>query len=115
MRDALDIGFGDIIFPEVRPEFFGVVGSDQITDKFFDFTRPVGFIAESPHVPLRQEPVAETDAAEHDFIALLIHDILALCVQESEGGRRVRREQREAENPEQPNTAPKQNRPGGPY
>jgi hypothetical protein len=77
-RDRPHVLLGEVVATEARPERGCRVGADQTRDHGLDLARARGgVIGEAPHVALREQPVADPDAAQEDGPSRLVDDLPA--------------------------------------
>jgi hypothetical protein len=90
--DRGDVVLGDVALAEPEPEDLGIGCSDETFDEGLDLARRLRARPELPHVPLGKQPVAETDAAEQQPLAVAVDELGALASYEPVEGRRTAHE-----------------------
>ena len=79
--DEGDVGLGDVVVLEGRPEVRRLLGADELAEHLVDEVRGVA-LAEAEHVAFGVEPVAEVRPPDEELPAVSVDEICARCVDE---------------------------------
>ena len=82
----MDVFAGDVIVAVALPKSPCFIFADELIDDRFDQSGRVRTL-EFEHVALRQKPVAEVDAFEHEWLAIRRYELLAVSGDEFGLGR----------------------------
>src|SRR6185437_16274333 len=100
---TVDVCFRDVGLAPLFPERRGLLGTDELPGELLDLSRRLRAVVEMEHVPFGFEPVSQVNTAQHQQLAVPIHDLWAGGVYEvglSKQGRRARKTKQSAENKE---------------